>query len=1072
MQWLASVCVRRPVFASVLILFIVVVGFIGYKALNVDRFPNVDLPVVQVITTLPGASPEEIETELSDKIEESINTISGIDELRSVSTEGVSQVIVSFQLNKDINVAAQEVREHVSTVLPDLPDGTKSPVINKLDPDAAPVLFLALESSRPIKEVTEYADHEIRQALENISGVGQVTIIGGRKRQIQVVLDPERMRGAGLTATDVQRAIVSQNLTTPGGTVDTGPSLLTFRVSGRVPSVAALGDVAIKTVDNHSITINDVGRVIDGEEEAATAASIAGKPAVVLSIRKQSGENSVAVVDALRERMKELAPTLPSGYRMNVIRDNTESTRTSVDAVREHLILGSELASLVVLLFLGNFRSTIIAALAIPTSIIGTFLLMWLMGFTLNTISLLALALAVGIVIDDAIVVLENIFRFIDEKKIRPMPAAIYATKEIGLAVLATTLSLLAVFVPVAFMNSIPGRFLRSFGLTMAAAIAISLFVSFTLTPMLASRWLRLDPGGEKKKSVLERIVDGFYKPIEAGYMRILAFVMKRRWIVVLASVGALFSLGPMMKVVPKGFLPKNDEAQFEISVRTPEGTSLAATTIAAERIGREVRQWPEVETTLLTIGDNSQQTPNLASVFVRLKPPDQRKVSQDELQNKVRKEIIPKLPKEYRVTASAVAAFGAGTFSTATVQYILTGPDLQRVIAYTDQILPKLKAIPGSVDVDTTLVTGNPELVATVNRRKAADLGVNVSDVALASQLLIGGVKVSRYQEAGREYDILERADTQFRNSPEVLSQLTVPSSRLGSVPLLDVVDLKRQEGPSKIDRYARQDQVTFLANTAPGVGAGEVGAALEKAVKAMNLPSQYRFVPFGQSREIARTGKAFILAFGMSFIFMYLILAAQFESWLHPITILLALPLTVPFAIMSLLLLRQSLDIFTMLGILVLFGVVKKNSILQIDHINHLRAQGYSRLDAILHGNRDRLRPILMTTMAFVAGMIPLLTSKGIGAEFNRATAGPVVGGQILSLLLTLLATPVAYSLFDDLSGLWGRLKRLIGLRPRSAAETGADEIGIEGPHAVERPVTQPPIDDVPPARIGAAS
>jgi hydrophobe/amphiphile efflux-1 (HAE1) family protein len=1072
MQWLASVCVRRPVFASVLILFIVVVGFIGYKALNVDRFPNVDLPVVQVITALPGASPEQIETELSDKIEEAINTISGIDELRSISTEGVSQVIVSFQLNKDINVAAQEVREHVSTVLPDLPDGTKSPVINKLDPDAAPVLFLALESTRPIKEVTEYADHEIRQALENVSGVGQVTIIGGRKRQIQVVLNPERLRSAGLTATDVQRAIVSQNLTTPGGTVDTGPSLLTFRVSGRVPSVAALGEVVVRNVDNHPITINDVGRVIDGEEEAATAASIAGRPAVVLSIRKQSGENSVAVVDAIHERMKDLAPILPSGYKLNVIRDNTETTRTSVDAVKEHLILGSILASLVVLLFLGNVRSTLIAALAIPTSIIGTFLMMWLMGFTLNTISLLALALAVGIVIDDAIVVLENIFRFIDEKKMRPMPAAIYATKEIGLAVLATTLSLLAVFLPVAFMNSIPGRFLRSFGLTMGAAIAISLFVSFTLTPMLASRWLRLDtrPPEEKKKTILERIVDSFYKPIEKGYMHVLAFVMKRRWIVVVASIGALFSLGPMMKVVPKGFLPKNDEAQFEISVRTPEGTSLAATTIAAERIGREVRQWPEVETTLLTIGDNSQQTPNLASVFVRLRPPDQRKASQDELQNRVRKDIIPKLPKEYRVSASAVAAFGAGTFSTATVQYILTGPDLQRVIKYADEIVPKLKAIPGSVDVDTTLVTGNPELVATVNRRKAADLGVNVSDVALASQLLIGGVKVSRYQEAGRDYDILERADTQFRNSPEVLSQLTVPSSRLGAVPLLDVVDLKRSEGPSKIDRYARQDQVTFLANTAPGVGAGEVGAALERQVKAMNLPSQYRFVPFGQSREIARTGKAFILAFGLSFIFMYLILAAQFESWLHPITILLALPLTVPFAVMSLLLLRQSLDIFTMLGILVLFGVVKKNSILQIDHINQLRAEGYSRLDAILHGNRDRLRPILMTTLAFVAGMLPLLTSKGIGAEFNRATAGPVVGGQILSLLLTLLATPVAYSLFDDLSGLWGRLKRLLGIRPRSAAETGADEIGPMGPHPVEhlpangQPAPAPRIEALP--------
>jgi len=1042
MQWLASICVRRPVFATVLILFIVVVGIVGYKQLNVDRFPNVDLPVVQVITTLPGAAPEEIATELSDKIEEAINTINGIDELRSVSTEGVSQVIVSFQLDKDVNVAAQEVREHVSTILNDLPEGTKSPEISKLDPDAAPVLFLALQSTRPIREVTEYADHEIREALENVSGVGQVSIVGGRKRQIQVVLDPERLRAASLTAVDVQRAIVSQNVTTPGGTVDTGPSLLTFRVSGRVPSAEAVGEIVIRNVDGHPIMVHDVGGVIDGQEEASTAASIAGKEAVVLSIRKQSGENSVAVVDALRERMKQLAPTMPSGYRLEVIRDNTETTRTSVDAVKEHLVLGSILASLVVLLFLGNFRSTIIAALAIPTSIIGTFLLMWLMGFTLNTISLLALALAVGIVIDDAIVVLENIFRFVSEKKIRPMPAAIYATKEIGLAVLATTLSLLAVFLPVAFMNSIPGRFLRSFGLTMGAAIAISLFVSFTLTPMLASRWLRLDlrPESERRQSFLERLVNGFYLPIERLYMKVLAFVMRHRWIVVLAAVGAIVSIGPLAKAVPKGFLPKNDEAQFEISVRTPEGTSLAATALSAERIAREVRGWPEVSTTLVTIGDNSQQTPNLASIFVRLLPPDQRKASQDELQNRVRSQIVPKQPKEFRISASAVAAFGGGTFSTATVQYILTGPDLNGVVNYSTKIVDKLKAIPGAVDVDTTLVTGNPELVATVSRRKAADLGVNVADVATASQLLIGGVKVSRYEEAGREYDILVRADESFRNSPDALSQLTVPSSRLGAVPLLDVVEMKHAEGPSKIDRYARQVQVTFLANTAPGVGSGEVGAALEKAVKQLNLPSQFRFVPFGQSKEIARTGKAFILAFGMSFIFMYLILAAQFESWLHPITILLALPLTVPFALISLLILGQSLDIFTMLGVLVLFGVVKKNSILQIDHINQLRAEGHSRLDAILHGNRDRLRPILMTTMAFVAGMLPLLTSKGVGAEFNRATAGPVVGGQILSLLLTLLATPVAYSLFDDLAN-WTR--RVLRLKTRPDSETGADEI-----------------------------
>ena len=494
MQWLASICVKRPVFATVLILTIAVVGVIGYFKLNVDRFPNVDFPIVTVVTVLPGAAPQQIETEVTDKIEEAVNTISGLEELQSISTEGVSQLIVRFNLDKDVNVAAQEVRDQVSTALPNLPEGTKNPVITKLDPDAAPVLFVALLSKRPIRDVTEFAEHEVRGALENVQGVGQVSILGGRKRQIQVVLDPSKLRAAGLSAVDVQRAIVAQNVTTPGGAVDTGPERLTFRVSGRVPTVTAVGEIIVRAVEGHPIAVRDVGTVVDGQEEAETAASIDGQPAVVMSIRKQSGANSVAVVDALNERIKEFSPRMPPGYKLSVIRDNTETTRTSVGAVKEHLGLGAVLASLVVLLFLGSLRSTFIAAIAIPTSIIGTFMCMWWMDFTLNTITLLALALAVGIVIDDAIVVLENIFRYIEEKRVRPMPAAIYATKEIGLPVLATTLSLLAVFLPVAFMSSIPGRFLRSFGLTMGAAIVISLLVSFTLTPMLSSRLLRLPP--------------------------------------------------------------------------------------------------------------------------------------------------------------------------------------------------------------------------------------------------------------------------------------------------------------------------------------------------------------------------------------------------------------------------------------------------------------------------------------------------------------------------------------------------------------------------------------------------
>jgi hydrophobe/amphiphile efflux-1 (HAE1) family protein len=1055
MQWLANVSVRRPVFATVLILFLVVVGVVGYNKLAVDRFPKVEIPVVAIVTRLQGAAPEQIETEVTDKIEEGVNTVSGIDELRSVSSEGVSQVFITFLLEKNVDVASQEVRDRLSTVLPLLPRGTDPPVVSKVDPDAAPVLLVALDADRPIKEITELADQRVRRALENVPGVGQVTIIGGRKRQVQVRLDPIKLRGAGLTAADVQRAIVAGNATAPGGAIETGPDRLSVRVKGRVDSVPALGELVVREQGGHAITVAELGQVVDGEEDAETMARNDGRPSVVLSIRKQSGENSVQVVDALRERMAEVQRGLPGGYKLDVIRDNTETTRTSVAAVREHLTLGAVLASLVVLLFLGSWRSTIIAALAIPTSIVATFGLMWAMGFSLDTITLLALALSVGIVIDDAIVVLENIYRYIHEKGVRPMPAAVYATREIGLAVLATTLSLLAVFMPVAFMGGIPGRFLRSFGLTMGFAIAISLFVSFSLTPMLASRWLRRDGQPHvgngfagivpRRKYLLERVVDAFYTPLERGYMRLLGWVMRRRWVVVVASFATIGSCIPLGAKVPKGFLPKNDEAQFEVVVRAPEGTSLAATDIIGERIARKLRGWPVVDRTVVTIGDNNERTPNLARVFVGLVPPDRRRESQDEIQARVRKEIVARLPPGYRAQVSQVALISGGGVSAAPVQYTLAGPDLAALTRYSTEALERLKKVSGAADADSSLVAGNPEVVATVNRPKAADLGVSVSDIAGALQLLVGGVKVSQYEEQGREYDIEVRADEPFRTSVEALSMLTVPATRLGTVPLLDVVDLDRREGPSQINRLNRQRQVSFSANVAPGAGAGEIGVAFERAVAAMKMPPAYRLSATGQSKEIGRTARNFGIAFALAFIFMYLILAAQFESWLHPVTILLALPLTVPFALVSLLVFKQALDIYSMLGILVLFGVIKKNAILQIAHTRDLRAQGLPRLQAILQGNRDRLRPILMTTFAFVAGMIPLVASRGIGSGFNRATAGVVVGGQLLSLLLTLVATPVAYSLLDDAS-VW--VRRRLRLRQRPPEETGADEITVVEP------------------------
>jgi hydrophobic/amphiphilic exporter-1 (mainly G- bacteria), HAE1 family len=1040
-QWLAAICVRRPIFATVLILLITVIGIAGYTKLGLDRFPNIDLPIVTVITRLPGAAPEDVETEITEKVEEACNTISGIEEMTSITTEGVSQVIIRFVLEKSTDVASQEVRDRLQLVLPDLPREIELPTVQKMDPDASPVIYLTLNwPGRPIQEVTELADKRVRRQIESVNGVGQVAIAGGQKRQISVRLDPLRMRGARVSASEIKRAIASQNITLPGGRVDTGPEQLTLRIHGRVERPEEIGDIVVRHEAGHSIRVRDIGRVEDGPAERQSSAILDGRATLVLAVRKQSGTNTVEVVDHIRERLADMKKTLPAGATLDVIRDDSGVIRTSIAGVKEHLVVGAFLAAFIVFLFLGSGRSTLIAAIAIPVSIIGTFALMWAMGFTLNTITLLALALAVGIVIDDAIVVLENIFRFVDEKGMAPKKAAVLATKEIGLAVLATTLSLIAVFLPVAFLGGIPGRFLRSFGVTMAFSIFISLIVSFSLTPMMASRLLAPKvPGAAKPLG--ERVVDAFYRPVERVYMVALRFVMSHRWVVVVAASLTLGSCVPLAGAANKGFLPVNDEAQFEVAVRAPEGTSLAQTELIAERIARELRAWPQVRATLLTIGDDNARTQNVGRVYVKLLPPEDRKDTQNELMNRVRTEITSKYKGSgLRISTQEVAAFGGG-FSTAKIQYTVRGPELSKLEHVTARVLEKLRQVPGAVDVDSSLISGKPEIGVYIDRQRAADLGVSVLDTATALRLLVDGEKVSSYEEKGEQYDVRVRADRAYRADDVGLSLLSLPSMSVGEVPLRSVVSLEHSTGPAQINHLNRQRVVTLLANVAPGVSEGKVADSLAKIIADEKLPAEYTAEPTGQTREMGRVFSSFLLAIALSFIVMYLVLAAQFESWLHPITILMSLPLTLPFAFLSVIIFRQSIDIYSALGILVLFGVVKKNAILQIDHTNHLRAEGMNRAEAILLANRDRLRPILMTTLAFVAGMVPLILSKGVGSAYNRATSGVVVGGQTLSLLLTLLATPVFYSLFDDLSQ---RVKRTFGgSSPEAGASAPSEEL-----------------------------
>ena len=1058
MQKLAEICIRRPVFASMIVLALVVVGAAGYARLGVDRYPSVDLPTVSVRTQLPGAAPEEVESLITQQIEEVVNTVDGIDELRSVSGPGTSNVIATFKLDRDLETATQDVRDRVSTVVNRLPEDATVPTVSKFDNDSSPVITIALSGERSLRELTELADKTVRVQLERTGGVGEVRVVGGLERAINVWVDADRLAAYQLPITAVRTALDRQNADLPGGNVTTDRQELTLRTMGRYTDPSAFEDLVIATRTSASettanrqpptanpvnetagipIRIRDIGRVEDGTKEQRSLSRLNGVPTVTLDIRRQSGANTIAVINGIKAALPGVQSQLPSDIKLEIIRDQSRYIEAAMHEIKVHLVLGSILASIVVLIFMRSWRSTVIAGIAIPASVIATFGMMWALDFTLNSVTMLALVLMVGIVIDDAIVVLENIFRFIEEKKMKPMEAAAAATRDIGLAVLATTLSLVVIFLPVSFMSSISGRFLYQFGITAAVAILVSLLVSFTLTPMMSSRLLSVKDaeGGHGSRT-------GFYGRIDATYMRMLEFSMRNRKIIAVVAALVILTSIPLYKAVKQEFIPTNvDEAEFDVNITAPQGTSLAAMNEAMMQIEKELLETPGVRLVLSQAGGGFLSATSSGSAYVRIAPHEERTLSFTKFWHSLKKgkpwqafqdnysaqdvmQAVRKRTRKFapiRVAPRNPPSFNFGPGGRSDINFVIRGPEIEQLAAYADDLVSRTEKLPGFNDVDSNLELDKPELRANIDRARAGDLGVSTSDIATSLNVMVGGdQEVTRYRDpsVNEDYDVQLRVERANRDDPDAIGRLYVPTQSGDLVRLDNVVNIERGVSPSRIDRLDRERQVTVSASVAPGFALADRIEAMRGEIVKMGLPSGYTTTVTGRGRELERTFNEFLWAFLLSIIFMYMILASQFESTIHPITILLSLPLAIPFALLSQWLTGSTLNLYSALGILVLFGVVKKNSILQVDHMNNLRAHGMDRASAILQANRDRLRPILMTTLALVAGMLPLALGTGPGSEERRSIAIVVIGGQSLSLLLTLLVTPVAYSLFDDLA------------------------------------------------------
>ncbi len=1045
---LSEVSIKRPVFATMMISALLVLGWFSYTDMPVELFPKIDFPFVVVQTVYPGSSAESIEIDVTKKIEDVVNEISGVRHIQSESREGYSLVVVEFELEVEGAIATQDVREKIATIRADLPEDIEEPIISQWDMDAQAIMSITIAGRRPPREVTQLVKDKIKPRLESISGVGSVRLIGGHEREIQILLNPEQMEAKQITIDDVTNAVLSANLEIPGGRVNESSREYLVRVKGRLQSVNDFRSIVVKNENGTPILLSDVALVKDTIAEQRSLSTYNGEPAVALDIVKQSGANVVDLAESVRREIKVLANELPPDIVVTVVNDNSVFITDSIHEILFNIQFGTLLAVLVIFLFLLDLRPTIITGLSIPISIIATFTAMKILDFTINMMTLTALSLAVGILIDDSIVVVENVYRRVQEGE-SPWRAAFSGTDEIGLAVAATTFTIMVVFLPVAFMSGIVGRVFYQFGMTVAIAVLISLFVAFTLVPMLVSRTQApredLDSLDPNKASGWWRlwlrirrplsVFSDYFERLRPHYRNLLAFSLRTRWLVALIATAAFVAAIVGAMFLPAEWMTVTDQGKMYISIETPPGTDLQSTYERVRRVEQIVTALPEVAGTYVTIGSGNTEVTE-ALLLTLLTPADTRELSAIELVDSVR-QLIRSVPGIKASLATEPAEGG----SAKPIELSIRGDDRQELTRLVHKVQALLESVPGAVDVDNTLQEGKPELQVTVNRKLANDLGLNVASISRTIRTLVEGDDITRFKEGDDEYEVRLRLQEQFRSSAGDVGRILVASSKdvedrdAFLVPLKQVADIEKSTAIGELRRFDRLPEVRVNANSAGWAASGTIAQTLQAvADTAVQLSPGYSMSAVGQEEIRGESSTNILRALILSVIFIYLVLASQYESFFDPLSIMLSLPLSLVGAVLGLLVFGSTLNIMSQIGIVMLMGLVTKNAILLIDFVKQRRREGVDRTEAILAAGPIRLRPILMTTFATVFGMLPLALELGPGAEMRAPMARAVIGGMISSTLLTLVVVPVVYTIIDDIV-VW--LGRLVGLKKQETHE-----------------------------------